>query len=416
MAQITVGLDFGTHQTKICIEERDSTIRKYRFYEFTDNNGHKQFTLPSIIGIERSGLLRYGYLPNGFRGKVERYFKQGTFTHTNYSTISPRLLSIWYLSYILFDLEEIYDTNFAIQMGAPTGSSNPERAKSIAVEILASAYHLVEDVFNGNKQQFLQSTIDELKAKTQIQTYSKELKADYQILVFPEAYACLKPLMSQKKIESGMSLMVDIGGGTTDISFFTIEDGLPQVYDYFSLNKGLNYLTQAEKFISENKHYSNVQSVAQIDAARRKAFINAIKQQCHSLQMRLEHEFTKQCKLNVSRLRDALKHRPVIFTGGGSTFATLRVPYAGFTDLHHIGFNNWEQRNIQNMTKLNRTTLCPILSTAYGLAISVADDNIKKKPFRDIFVNFRGATEGKSQYYGNRHGDFDYGLDFDAYK
>ena len=50
-----------------------------------------------------------------------------------------------------------------------------------------------------------------------------------------------------------MSLMIDIGGGTTDISFFTIEDNKPQVYDFYSINKGLNYLTGANDVIHHNK-------------------------------------------------------------------------------------------------------------------------------------------------------------------
>ena len=66
------------------------------------------------------------------------------------------------------------------------------------------------------------------------------MKEEYGLLVFPEAYACLNPLISQGKLATGMSLMIDIGGGTTDISFFTIENNKPQVYDFYSINKGLN--------------------------------------------------------------------------------------------------------------------------------------------------------------------------------
>ena len=45
---------------------------------------------------------------------------------------------------------------------------------------------------------------------TDIVKATNEIKDEYGILVFPEAYACLKPLTSRGKIGNGMSLMVDI--------------------------------------------------------------------------------------------------------------------------------------------------------------------------------------------------------------
>ena len=97
----------------------------------------------------------------------------------------------------------------------------------------------------------------------ELEKYRKELKDEYGMLVFPEAYACLMPLVKSAKIASGMSLMVDIGGGTTDISFFTIENRSPQVYAFYSINKGLNFLTAAEIQISKRAD-SNVKNENEI--------------------------------------------------------------------------------------------------------------------------------------------------------
>ena len=46
------------------------------------------------------------------------------------------------------------------------------------------------------------------------------ISAFYRINIFPEAYASLIGLTSRGKLSEGMSLNADIGGGTTDISFF----------------------------------------------------------------------------------------------------------------------------------------------------------------------------------------------------
>lgn len=238
----TVGFDFGTHQTKICVENREGAELQYEFFKFKDEKGIEQYTLPSVIGVDKNGLLRYGYLPDetsntggllkgiksfvwkqsSFNGKIVRYFKQATFTSTSngISKMDAVFYSIWYISYILFDLEEKYGQDFAIQMGVPTDGERLSLQKQLVVRILLSAYRLVEEVFKNDKDSFLRTPIQQLKEKTVFIPYSEDRKEEYNILVFPEAYACLMPLIKQNKIASGMSLMIDIGGGTTDISFF----------------------------------------------------------------------------------------------------------------------------------------------------------------------------------------------------
>ena len=129
----------------------------------------------------------------------------------------------------------------------------------LAVRILLSAYRLVEEVFENDKEVFLNMTEKELKTVTELVPYNREKKDEYSILVFPEAYACLMPLVKSEKIAQGMSLMIDIGGGTTDISFFTIMDKKPRIYDFYSVDKGLNFLTDAS-CLKNDRITSNIKS------------------------------------------------------------------------------------------------------------------------------------------------------------
>ena len=71
---ITVGLDFGTHQTKICVERKEGIELEYSFVKFEDALHNIHYTLPSIIGIGIDGLLSYGYLPEDFNGQIIKYF------------------------------------------------------------------------------------------------------------------------------------------------------------------------------------------------------------------------------------------------------------------------------------------------------------------------------------------------------
>ena len=414
---ITVGLDFGTHQTKVCIEDKQGVETHYKFLKYEDLNGRRLYTLPSVIYIDDSGLIQYGFAPEGKKCKVIRYFKQAVFR--NYDSPNMKLweaayYTIWYLSYILFELEEEYGQDFTVQMGAPTDSARLDDAKAIAVTLIVSAYRLVEEVFKNDKEKFLKSNYNQLLKLTKVVRYSDKIKDDFGLLVFPEAYACLKPMVGRGKVSTGMSLIIDIGGGTTDISFFTIENGQPQVYDFFSVDKGLNFLTGIDSMSSEEPPSNRI--------IRKNTTIlySEILRLCTNLVERLKVEFKCQTELEVRRLTDALKNRPLIYTGGGSTFREVLYPYNDFKELHTISYDNWKSKLFDDKSLFRDSSLCPVLSTAYGLSISVATDEIKKKPLRDIFENIRGVKEDsavkKGRKFGEALGGFDYGTDWDAWK
>ncbi len=423
---ITIGLDFGTHQTKVCIERKESAELEYTFLKFKDSSGQGQYTLPSIISIQPDGKLRYGYLPDDDRGKIIRYFKQATFNGTQTPALTQEdamFFSILYLAYILFDLEEKYGQDFVIQMGAPTDTGHLKQAKAMAVRILASAYGLVEELFDGNKQEFLDTSLEDLRHVTEIRPYSDHDKDTFGILVFPEAYACLNPLISQKKVSSGMSVMFDIGGGTTDISFFTIKNNLPQVYDFFSINKGLNYLTESNPEINFHKNsYAHDVDIKDYLIEEYQRLVNS---QFNDLYQRILINFRRNSKFNIDKLKAALENRPIIFCGGGSTFERLRRGYAGFTELHLISDKEWKTHSVIDMSDIIQKKLCPILSTAYGLAISRATDNIQMTPFKDLFEQLRHEEEDtthpmsksyrKHSSFGSAIGGISY-EDYDAYK
>lgn len=410
---ITVGLDFGTHQTKVCIEDKKGAEIHYKFMKFRDLDGKLHYTFPSVIYIDDDKKVHYGFAPKNKKCSVYRYFKQAVFRNRdshNMKLWEAAFYTIWYLAYILFDLEKEHGNFISIQMGAPTDSARLDDVKAIAVSVIASAYRLVEKVFENDKEKFLNCDYDSLIEKTEVVRYSEKVKRDSALLVFPEAYACLKPMIGRGKVSGGMNLIVDIGGGTTDISFFTIEEGKPQVYDFFSVEKGLNFLTGIDAKSADTP------PSCWIIPQRAKNLQADILRLCVNLDERLRIEFKSQTNLEVSRLRKALTNRPLIYTGGGSTFKEMLKPYMEFKELHTISYDNWKSKLFDDKELFKDQALCPILSTAYGLSISVATDNITKKPFRDVFENCRGAREESKSKFGEALGGFDYATDWDAWK
>ena len=62
MGRYKIGLDFGTHQTKICIEDSsDKRNKRYSFHQFIDSEGHSHWTLPSVVQVNKDRTLSYGF-------------------------------------------------------------------------------------------------------------------------------------------------------------------------------------------------------------------------------------------------------------------------------------------------------------------------------------------------------------------
>ena len=464
--EIKIGLDFGTHQTKICVRRTPDEGRgepNYEFFKFTDLQGNNQYFLPSVIQINDDDTLSYGYV-NSSRMKAEpdepikqtvlleeefdvaekagqlydkyatvkskpedmyvlsemlkirlqkvkarnarkteeaekeyykllhdykdaknvfRYFKQATFIGGEWNrvtTISNRTLCTWYLAYVIFLLEEKFGTDFSINMGVPADEESFEAKKRLAVEILATAYYLVEEVYKSDLTLFLNEKYEDLLAKTENQRFSDELKDEYVINIFPEAYASLTALTSRGKLPTGMSLTADIGGGTTDISFFTIEDGLPMIYKYWSIPRGLNYVAARSGFDYADGDFTNRVHQEVIDKFNRKKY-----ELVSNLVKDLAKKIQNETSIPVQNLRDALKDRILVYSGGGSTFDFLTKPIDTFTDIRIIDASIWNEENIKD--KADVANLSLLLTTAYGLSVSVSDEDVKLKSYHSLFAH-----------------------------
>ena len=57
---ITLGLDFGTHQSKLCMSYMPNNETIYEFVEFTLADGTKNVLFPSFIQINKDDTIRIG--------------------------------------------------------------------------------------------------------------------------------------------------------------------------------------------------------------------------------------------------------------------------------------------------------------------------------------------------------------------
>ena len=216
------------------------------------------------------------------------------------------------------------------------------------------------------------------------------MKEEYWINIFPEAYASLTALTSRGKLPTGMSLTADIGGGTTDISFFTIENGLPMIYKFWSIPRGLNYVAERSGFDYADGDFTSRIHQDVVDKFNRKKH-----EHVYNLVKDLQRKIQNETSIPVQNLRDALKDRILVYSGGGSTFSFLTKPIDTFTDVRIIDASIWNEENIKDKAVVSKLSV--LLTTAYGLSVSDNDEEVKLKSYVSLFAHLPKKHEREIQ-------------------
>lgn len=324
-------------------------------------------------------------IPATFRSFKQMVFSEGFDWRFE---IDPMLVSIWYLCYVFFGLDQKYETrNLIVCMGTSSGQHNWRQNKEKATQIILTVYDLIENVFNHDRDKFLSCTLDELISITKIKEFSQEAKDANMIYVFPEAFANLNPLAKQKRFGAGVNAVVDIGGGTTDISIFIAPPGNEvRIFDYSSIPYGVNAI---EKRGLEG-HFDSVNG-------KMKFFSRKIIYHAQSLGVK---------QVEAEKI---VKHRPIVFTGGGSMRPELRKSYCGFTDVKHIGSALLKNYSIDDAIEL--ASKIPLLSTSLGLALCSRDDSkIPLISYKELFKFVEEAYVIDSNKMDETEHAADYGL------
>ena len=465
MDEIKIGLDFGTHQTKICIKrtpDEGHGLPEFEFMKFYDLKGESHYFIPSVVQINKDDTLSYGFVDpkdekeqndrptlrevkskevididykaknlynkytvsgkSDYEGidairnmlllkrsidrknyedakrnaqeeyekalesfhqqrNVFRYFKQATLAEYPWEgKLDPKILCVWYLTYIIFLLEERFGVEFSINLGVPADDKTYIQKKQLGVQILKSAYYLVEKVYHNNISSFLNETIDSLMRKTILFAYSDEDKEDYNINVFPEAYASLIGLTSRGKLSEGMSINADIGGGTTDISFFIISGGVPRIYKYWSIPCGLNYIAERSGFSYSEGNFMNKAHKDVIDKFNKKKedLVYNLVQELITLLRK------SNTGIDKSNLNAALRDRILVYNGGGSTYPIIATPIYTFSDVKTVNSDLWTEELMHDKEQVMK--LASLLTTSFGLSVSDNDSDVVLCDFNSLFV------------------------------
>ncbi len=350
--------------------------------------------------------------------RVLRYFKQAAFTktlHWSEDEIPADTLSIWYLTYLLLYMRryvkerfnEVFEESVSVQMGVPSGL-NDDLSRAIhyrGQRFLVAARHLME-LFESPEEMCTLPYQDLIEMTKYSEGNVVEEAEMYGFVIIPEAYAGLQSLTYNRRLSRGdMNLLVDIGGGTTDIAFFTIDESLmPAIHTVASFHKGLNFVL--ENYL-KNHPGMTMGDAQDLLRSNIEQFNDAISAYTVELRKELNHlidlvslEFKKEVvgtELTTARLIEAMLGRPIVYCGGGSVFPRMRVSHQFFSDKRLI---NKDTLNIPHLQNLDLDPVFyTILATSYGLSIPTFEeikiidarqlwkmhaDNVKSSPVRRI--------------------------------
>ena len=386
---VTVGLDFGTHQTKVCYERIENGTYFYDIFRFPSPHGKaEEWTLPSLIRLCADETLRYGHdaAADGTGGQSVAYFKQKMFS-TEVTTGEREIATRWavlYLAFVLFQLDaRFHGPRYVVQMGMPT-SADPGRydfCKHQALQAMAAAMLIVRDEFQGDLNRFLRTSRARLvemveKCRKRIPHDIGELRRRFPILVFPEAYAALIPLINDRKLPKiGPSLFVDIGGGTVDISFFTNQmdkstgKDRPCLYYYHSVPYGLNMITGQDINRDHNVRIGLGQITREAAVRFRENLMCAVDEMMAVLKKAYE-QCGKTVLMPFSNLcAQMLDGRPICYSGGGSMFPDLKRPVERMRGIRYRFTDCKSVSELINHSKLYvRDSIFPVLATAFALS------------------------------------------------
>lgn len=274
MGHFVIGLDFGTYQTKVCINHLDKIPSLHEFYEFKNSDNLSLF-LPSRIFLLNDLTFRYGNYSGNDILQTFNYFKiasaEDPIFHLlsefhkpvynnadNFGEFAPEFLSVIYITSILLELkdhiksgntstkkkfslvnffgkkkeEENEEFEYFIRLGVPTEWNkkiNIARRRKFEMillvsEILQKQIDFSQEKFSTLKKDELLEMIRSIVADLKESKDSfNELMGNFKIAVSPESAAGLLYLIQTKKLNTGLYAAIDIGGGTTDISFFNID-------------------------------------------------------------------------------------------------------------------------------------------------------------------------------------------------
>lgn len=380
--QYNIGLDFGTYQSKACILHVNADPTKHEFFQFKDPLGHLTYFFPSKVYLMNDDTFNYGFEPTNGQKRVYNYFKIAAvedeefqvelenpkqFYRKGFTDMTPETLAVLYITYLLFMIEKYYKASakknikprggllslltrkvaedvikITIQLGIPTEYSNTVNIKRkrkyenilVLSKLLIEKYESLENYIVQKREVLLndiRNYVDDfIRAKGSSNIIDLKLE-EFGVSVYPEAAAGLTYIVKSGRLEKGFFVALDIGGGSTDISFFRVKP-----------DKTIDYLAAESLLLAANNVYYEIlgNDNASLDLIKEtedlvreiidndtwknnRKYIDSADFVKRSLESKVKVLFNQRILLHyrsfrTQYIRDAFEGQPCFIYGGGS--------------------------------------------------------------------------------------------------
>lgn len=468
---INVGIDFGTHQSKICVQYQENQSIKYQFIPLDPKDSSIQSVLfPSLVHVLPNDRFTIGSAP-GNETKSYSFFKiaaaqddnflafNGSFNPTyhqaQFEPFKPEQLAVLYVAGLILKVRDFIEVHhlsaktasgpaymqnksqetqpktatWRYRMGVPTeyhSSANLERKRKFE-QILVLALRLA-DLY---KQSFWDSTISEIIEQINLLNsvlkqkvgHNKELGVDprtwrtymnsQNASVFPETAAGLIFLVrTGKLVKERYYMAMDIGGGSTDISFFKAESNGTFTYlasksVMLAANDVILGTGQSQELLHVRHEMSKL--FANPRLASQKSYITAFQTVCEGLNKASYRMFNGQVWSRSEHFRARDQYTGSVcylYGGGGRLPRPVPDPLNKFL-LHDNGVRtaniNRLYINVQSVEDLTITSTIlntdwvdhrQVLIVALGLSLSLPDDHMVSH----VIENFVDPNAGQTRF------------------
>tara|TARA_R110002051_G_scaffold218481_1_gene282331 strand:- start:362 stop:1804 length:1443 start_codon:yes stop_codon:yes gene_type:complete len=380
MKKFHLGIDFGTYQSKACVYNFQSL--DHEFFRF-DN---QSYFFPSRVVKKGDGTFGYGDIQSDEIIEEYLYFKmeaaedeefhfvsyedtdkikQSSFYKFNdHKSYTPEFLSVIYLTYVQLTIKEFYKkkskvsraitggnllsrlfsrTNsqedeilFTTKIGIPTEWSQKNNLKRkrkfenilFISEKLQHKYDSILDFENAQSSTLIEhiKEIYELNKEITKEQFKEQLNS-MGLSVYPETAAGLAFIINTKQLPKGFYAAMDIGAGTTDVSFFEI------------VNHTIKYLASESYIIATNNIYKEykgqINSIQDLSSAQNevqkilnsttedKTLNQSVIKVKNILEKRIYKLFNKRVYYFSRDMVKKYDEQPIIIYGGGSNLPLI---------------------------------------------------------------------------------------------
>lgn len=337
---------------------------------------------------------------------IYRYFKIASFSksYTWEREIDSIKVSVMYLAYVLFQIYKTVDEDSTVQMGIPQSISDTAHSRwqiNNADRIFYSAYRMYKCF--DSEEEFLKAKLPDLLEITGRDFTAPDYETEPGLLVLPEAFASLITLTKEGKISRGLTLLMDIGGGSTDISLFNVIEKrgeyVPNISHILSVHKGLNHLFRLYVEDNEDMTIEDARNAFQKNPDDFEDYIFTFRKElAKEIQDKIYFpliEAAKRSGISISQIKDALYTRPVIYTGGGGVYDSFVDTMYVFTDPMSMSKDFVSLKNITNKDLTDEEL--SILSVSYGLSVPQMREP-EMTPLAKLFEHIRMESDDRTQY------------------